>query len=105
MKNNKILTGGLVVLGLVCGMGLAACGKPNSAHALYKCSNTTTLDIVFTDGKQVQVGFGDKGYILDRVESASGAKYEKNDVVFWSKGMDANFVAKKGAPPLLCRRK
>ena len=101
----RILTGSLIVLGLAVGMGLAACDKPNSAHALYKCKNNSTLDIVFTDGKQVQVGVGDKGYILDRVESASGAKYEKDDIIFWSKGIDANFIPKKGAPPLLCRRK
>jgi len=45
------------------------------------------LELLYVDGKLI-INNGDQEIALDSAVSASGAKYEKDDLMFWSKGND-----------------
>lgn len=84
---------------------LSACSD-NVAHTRYTCDGGTVIEAAFTNGEYVVVTIDGNSTRINRVEAASGVKYESaaDGAVFWSKGTDAMYVARKGVPPLICRR-
>jgi membrane-bound inhibitor of C-type lysozyme len=98
---HKIILAGSVVLGL----SLGACDQETSMRGTYNCERGVVLDITFTDGEHVEIKTGENIYKLNRVESASGAKYENEGSIFISKGVSATFIADVGVKPVNCRRR
>ena len=85
---------------------LSACKvEEPMSHSQYICPNNVVLDTTFRNGKVVEIAQGEDIITLNRVESASGAKYEGGGMVFWSKGRDAQYSAQDGAEPVDCRRR
>lgn len=95
-----------IVLAVMSVFALGACEQETVSTATYACDGGQVLNVTFTDGQHVSVDIGGRVLSIARTESASGAKYESAETgtVFWSKGMDVNFVEFKGAPVLKCRR-
>jgi len=108
-----------IIFGIMCSAGLLACNQSGQqatpAQDSISTSSSTTdqnavSETVYTDstGKEVlkiQSQEGDKlavtdlssgkNYTLANAESASGAKYENTDgIYFWSKGDEATFGQK-----------
>lgn len=100
MNNRNIFFSVMAVL------ALGACNQEAVSHATYQCETGQIVNATFTDGKHVSVEMAGKNYSIPRVQSASGAKYESPETgtVFWSKGMDINFVEFKDGPVLKCQR-
>lgn len=74
-------------------------------RATYRCDNGMTIGVAFKDGKQVMITLEDGSEsVLPRIEAASGARYEGDDMEFWSKGVEAAWKPGKGRPPTMCRR-
>lgn len=84
---------------------LSACKEEVASHAVYLCPSGLAIDAVFTGGKSVEISVGESSIVLPRVESASGAKYEGEGIVFWSKGRDALYTPVAGGEPITCRRR
>lgn len=85
-------------------LALSACEQNTVAEARYECGNRKTLNATFINGKEVLIDLDGAQYKMARTEAASGAKYESDGSSFWSKGIDALFVARPGDAPLKCRR-
>ena len=66
---------------------LASADPARGETLVYECSETEFVARVM--GDQMAVWFEGRHLILLRVPSASGEKYENDDVVFWSKGDEA----------------
>ncbi len=92
---------GIAGVWLIAACGLAACsgeGSPDqtqsAAKALrsfaYNCASNGYIVADFRRGDAVMCLFmHDRTVQLDPVEAASGAKYRKGDITFWSKGSEA----------------
>lgn len=95
-----------IVLAVLSALTLGGCFQDPVSHAWYICEDKQVLIVAFTGGKQVSVEIAGRKYIIPRIESTSGAKYESPETgtIFWSKGMDVNFVESKDAPVLKCER-
>lgn len=95
-----------VFFSVVAALALGGCNQETVSHATYKCETGQIVNATFTDGKNVSVEMAGKTYSIPRTQSASGAKYESPETgtIFWSKGMDINFVEFKDAPVLKCQR-
>lgn len=91
---------------LCAGLLLSGCEQETTVNATYDCGGGRVLQTAFTDGNHVSVTYNGTTVTLPRTVSASGAKYESPETgtVFWSKGIDANFVEKEGGAVLGCRR-
>ena len=86
---------------LIAACGLAACfgdgpeGQTQTAARTlqsfaYNCASNGYIVADFRRGDAVMwVFMHDQTVQLDRVEAASGAKYRKGDITFWSKGSEA----------------
>lgn len=83
---------------------ISACKEQSTvAVAKYSCEDNRVITTTFRDGTFVDIVDGDISITLKRVESASGAKYEGEGTVFWSKGIDAVYEPKPGMQ-IGCRR-
>jgi membrane-bound inhibitor of C-type lysozyme len=84
---------------------LAACEQETVSSSRYICAGNKWIETTFKDGKSVEIETEGEVIVLPRVESASGAKYELDDMMFWSKGRDAQFTEKPGMQPISCQRR
>ena len=86
---------------------LSACEQNTVVQARYECEGGKTLNATFTNGEEVSIAVEGQTFNIARAEATSSAKYESKaeGVSFWSKGIDALFIAKTGAAPLKCRRR
>lgn len=95
-----------IFLTVLAALTLGACEQETVSSATYSCEGGQVLNVTFTDGQNVSVEIAGRVHSIPRTESSSGAKYElqSTGTIFWSKGMDVNFVEYKDAPVLKCRR-
>jgi membrane-bound inhibitor of C-type lysozyme len=86
---------------------LSACEQNTVIQARYECEGGKILNATFTNGEEVSIDIEGQAFNIARAEATSGAKYESKEegISFWSKGIDAIFIAKTGATPLKCRRR
>jgi membrane-bound inhibitor of C-type lysozyme len=83
----RLLVPAIVVLCAV----ISACEKtPAGTTRVFKCSNGTRVEVVFSEKKEsVTMVLEGKSYTLKHIPSGSGAKYSDGKVVFWNKGKGA----------------
>lgn len=76
-----------VVAGLVA-VAASACSSADESRTERFYCGAQPVDIT-ARGEQLHLQLGAQEYTLDTVASASGARYENDDVMFWSKGNHA----------------
>ena len=91
----------LAMCSVTCAIGLASCGPktmaaaapatpPANAH-IYTCDDAAALAVEYRNGEALAT-FKGATSTLPQVQSASGAKFEKDGVSVWNKGRDVTFV-------------
>ncbi len=78
-----------ILAAIVC-IGFTACEQPEGKQFTYKCGDGTYLVITIPeDGNTATLRYDGRNHTLKLVPAASGAKYEGDKYVFWSKGKSA----------------
>jgi membrane-bound inhibitor of C-type lysozyme len=81
---------GICILAAIVCIGFTACEQPEGKKFTYKCGDGTYLEITIPeDGDTASLRYDGRNHTLKHVPSASGAKYEGEKYVFWSKGNTA----------------
>ncbi len=61
------------------------------------CTGNKPAQITLYSPSEARLTFEDKSYDLNRIETASGVKYENGDISFWNKGIDALITRDDGS--------
>lgn len=94
----------LIITCILSVASVTACKQDVVSQVSYSCADKKTIKTTFTNGEMVDIVDGETTIRLPRVESASGAKYEGDEAVFWVKGKDAQYTPGKGGKAVDCTR-
>ncbi len=67
-------------------------GLAQDGAVAFQCGDLGTLTLRFPDPETIELDAGGRSVVLPQTRSASGARYVKDGIEFWTKGDEALYI-------------